>query len=165
MDAKAQHGQSGLSPSMGAAPPPPSPPSQKASSAPDPGTKPTSKPIKSWRPELPNLHGSEGLTVPCSASQPMNRSQYEMILEQRLQQLVSENPDQARHVLTSSPERLPDLYQIGAQGEPKEWPSQILACGQMQTLLDQIDWKRGTILNLLPSELPTLDEISQALLQ
>ena len=120
--------------------------------------------VKSWRPS-PDLHGSEGLTVPYSGSQPMNRSLYETLLEQRLRKLIEDDPEQAQQVLSSDPENLSDLYQIAMQDETEEWPSQILACGQMQTLLTRIDWKKGTSLSLDPSELPTLDQITEALAQ
>ena len=164
MDDKAQLGRSESSPSMGGAPRPPSHPSQKPSNAPSPGPTSTSKQIKSWRPS-PDLHGSEGLTVPYSGSQPMSRALYESLLEQRLKQLIEEDPEQAQQVLSSDPDNLSDLYQIEQQSPSADWPSQILQCGQMQTLLDQINWKKGTSLQLPQNELPTLDEISQALLQ
>jgi hypothetical protein len=32
-------------------------------------------------------------------------------------------------------------------------------------LLDQIDWKKGTSLSLSPSELPSLEQFSEALAQ
>lgn len=121
--------------------------------------------VKSWRPDLPNLHGSAGLTIPYSGSQPMSRDLYELNQAQRLKQLIEKNPEQSRNVLTSSPELLPDLYQIAQQSDPQDWPPQILACGQMQTLLDRIDWKKGESVSLDPSELPTLEQISEALLQ
>ena len=121
--------------------------------------------IKSWRPNLPDRHGSEGLTVPYSAPQPMSRELYELLQRQQLKKLIGKNPEQAKSVLTSSPELLPDLYQIALQNDPEDWPPHILACDQMRTLLDQIDWSKGTSLNLSPSELPTLEQITEALPQ
>lgn len=121
--------------------------------------------VRSWRPDLPNLHGSMGLTVPYSGSQPMSRDLYELSQEQRLKELISKSPDQAKKILTSSPDRLPDLYEIATQSDMADWPSRILACGQMQTLLDQINWSKGTSLDLSPSELPSLEQITEALPQ
>lgn len=164
MDAKAPRGPFGSSPLTVDKNPPPSLPRSAASSAPLLGQKFSSNSIKAWRPS-PDLHGSEGLTIPYSGSQPMNRSLYETLLEQRLKELIEDDPEQAQQVLSSDPENLSDLYQIAMQGQPEEWPSQILMCGQMQTLLDRINWKKGTSLSLDRNELPSLDQITEALAQ
>jgi len=125
--------------------------------------KPSSDTVRSWIPDLINRPGSRGLAVPYRGRQPMSRALYEHLAEKYLQSLIQRNPDQARQVLSSSPELLPDLYEIANLGEVMDWPAQIVACGQMQMLLDQMNWQKGSLVNLSPSDLPTLEQFSEAL--
>jgi hypothetical protein len=119
--------------------------------------------IKAWRPNISS--GSHDLTVPYRGQQKMTRRLYEMILEGRLKELIDQDPERARIELTNSPEHNPDLYEIATiYGGPKDWPAQIMACGQMQMCLDLIDWtKEGETLYLPADELPTLDAITSQL--
>ena len=120
--------------------------------------------IKAWRPSLTEP-GFVGLTVPFSGQQSMSRRLYEPILESRLHQLISKNPDKAYNLLTSSTERLPDLYEVATQHPVEEWPLAILNCGQMQMCLARINWSKGQNLSLEASELPDLEMILEALPQ
>ena len=118
--------------------------------------------IKVWRPPLTHP-GFVGLTVPFSGQQEMTRPQYEAIMESRLHQLISKNPDEAYKALTSSMEHLPDLYEVATMQTPAEWPLAILHCGQMQMCLAQINFQKGQNLSLEASELPDLAAILEAL--
>ena len=120
--------------------------------------------IRAWRPSL-QTQGWAGLTVPYSGNQQMTRSLYESILEDRLREWVDKNPKRVKEFLTDDPEGTPNLYEIGLDGNPKDWPVQILACDQMQTLLAQINWHEGRTLLLSPSELPSLEETLNNLAQ
>lgn len=93
----------------------------------------------------------------------MNRRLYEMILQDRLRELIEENPKEAYYDLSGSPENDPDLYEIAMLGDPKHWPSQILACARMQMLLNRIDFQKGQSLCLEASELPSLATITSIL--
>ena len=93
----------------------------------------------------------------------MSRSLYESILEDRLRELIGKDPKRAKQFLTDDPEGTPNLYEIGMDGEPKDWPILILASDPMQAWLDQINWSEGTSLSLSPSELPDLEAITEAL--
>src|SRR4051812_22946237 len=115
MDAKAPRGPFGSSPSMDDGNRPPSPLKLVPSNGQPHGPKSTTSSIKAWRPSLPDLHGSEGLTIPYSGQQSPSREQYEQSLEQRLKELIDQNPSQAQQLLSSSPEHLPDLYEIAMQ--------------------------------------------------
>jgi hypothetical protein len=104
------------------------------------------------------------LTVPYSGPpEEMTRQKFELLLQNRLEQLIAKDPKQAQKDLDVSPEYSPALYEIVAMGQPKEWPSQILASAPMQTLLDRINFQKGRSLSLAPSELPSLQEIAEAL--
>ena len=118
--------------------------------------------IKAWRPSLTDP-GYVGLTVPYSGQKPMTRELYEVVLERRLQELIGQNPREAERILTSSPEHLPDLNEIAYLVNPKGWATAILACGQMQMCLDRINFQKGQSLTLEPSELPSLEQITEAL--
>jgi type I restriction enzyme R subunit len=51
-----------------------------------------------------------------------------------------------------------------SQNPSKDWPAQIMACDQMMMYFNQIDWnKTGQILHIHPSELPSLEEITEDL--
>jgi len=118
--------------------------------------------IKVWRPPLTHP-GFVGLTVPYSGRKPMTRELYELVLVDRLKELIDQNPQQAKIILTSSPEHLPDLNDIAYLVNPKDWPGAILACGQMQMCLDRINFQKGQNLTLEKSELPSLEQITEAL--
>ena len=94
----------------------------------------------------------------------MTRELYESLLESRIRELIEQNPKEAYRILSGSVEHTPDLYEI-AEGLPeKDWPGAILACGRMQMCLDHINWhKAGQSLNLSPSELPSLEAITETL--
>lgn len=119
--------------------------------------------VTAWRPNVPEP-GAEGLTVPYSSQQPMTRDLYQDLLWLRLKELIDQNPQEAERVLSRSEEKLPSLYAIAKAGNPKDWPSQILISDQMQMCLARIDWKKtGQTLTLSPSQLPTLEQITEAL--
>src|SRR3974390_2612263 len=118
--------------------------------------------VKAWRPSQATPHYLS-LTVPYSGSQPMNQSLYETVLWRGLGELISQNPKRAKELLTDSPDYSPALYEIGMSGDPKDWPSQILACDQTQKFLGRLNWSAGTSLSLSPSELPNLDAVLESL--
>ena len=119
--------------------------------------------VKVWRPDQSEPH-SQVLTVPYSGSQRMTRSLYESLLESRLRELIDKNPKRAKEILTGTEEHNPDLYRVAMDSEPRDWPPNIVACDQMQMLLNQINWNgEGRVLHLSPSELPDLEAIAAAL--
>lgn len=120
--------------------------------------------IKAWRPSS-TAPGHSGLTIPYSGPpDKMSRELYESLLQDRIRELITQDPKEAQRVLTSSVTHLPDLYQIATESPEKDWPQQILACGQMQMCLDRIDWNAaGQSLTLPPNELPDLEAITEAL--
>jgi len=93
----------------------------------------------------------------------MNKNLYEMIFWDRLKELIDKDPKRAKRLMTDCPECCPGLYEIGILGNPKDYPSMILATDTVQGLLDGIDWSAGRRINLSPNELPRLDEILEAL--
>jgi hypothetical protein len=119
--------------------------------------------VKVWRPSNQFL-GSSALAVPYSGRQKMSREQFGRLLESRLEELIESNPKEAQRVLSNNPEHLPDLLEISYLVARKGWPAAILACGQMQMLLNQIDWSQdGQSLELPENELPSLEEVAEAL--
>jgi hypothetical protein len=119
--------------------------------------------VKAWRPSS-TASGSSGLTVPYNGRQEMTRNLYEMLMEDRLKELIDEDPKQARILFTNNPEHNPNLYEIAMGNPSRHWPAQIMACDQMMIYLNQIDWSReGQTFHLLPSELPSLWEITETL--
>jgi hypothetical protein len=93
----------------------------------------------------------------------MTRQKFETLLQNRLEQLITKDPKQAQNLLSASPEYSPALYEIAMQGQAKDWPSQILACDPMQTLLTRINYQKGRSLSLAPSEMPSLQAILEAI--
>jgi hypothetical protein len=87
--------------------------------------------MRAWRPSS-EAPGSSGLTVPYRGSQKMTRQLYESLLENRLRDLINQNPKEAYWILSGLPEHNPDLYEIAVGSPQEDWPAQILACGQMQ---------------------------------
>lgn len=116
-----------------------------------------------WRPLVEGCPEA-GLTVPYSGNQPMTRVQYEWVLESRLRELIDKDRKRARVILTDSPDLYPDLYQVVMDCEPDGWPTGIVACGQMQIRLNQVDWESGGQYRMLRlSELPSLEQITEAI--
>ena len=93
----------------------------------------------------------------------MTENLYKSLLEERLRQLIDKDPKRAKRLLTDNPEVKPVLYEIGTDGQPKDWPILIVTSDPMQAWLDQINWSEGTSLSLSPSELPDLEAITEAL--
>jgi hypothetical protein len=94
----------------------------------------------------------------------MNRGLYESLLEERLEGLVAEDPKAAKRLLTDNPESNPDLYEIGIGNPPQDYPSLILQSDQMRMWLNLVEWSSpGQSLSLEPSELPSLQEIVEAI--
>ena len=94
----------------------------------------------------------------------MTRVQYEWVLESRLRELIDKDRKRARVILTDSPDLYPDLYQVVMDCEPDGWPTGIVACGQMQIRLNQVDWESGGQYRMLRlSELPSLEQITEAI--
>ena len=88
----------------------------------------------------------------------MNRQLFEMLLESRLRDLIDKDRKQAKILFTNNPEYNPDLNRIAIYDNPEHWPSRIVACDQMQMLLNRIDWSQdGQNLSLPQCELPTLE--------
>jgi hypothetical protein len=120
--------------------------------------------MNAWQPQGERLSHSRGLMVPFSGPpEQMSRELYQDLLRERFQQLINENPKLAFNILTGSVEHNPDLYELATLGSPKDWPSQILACGQMQMCLDRVEWSKGQSLTLPSNEMPSLEEIVESL--
>ena len=105
---------------------------------------------------------NRAMTVPLSGL-AMNPQKYRQALESRLSELVEADPEEAKELLTASPESSPNLYQIGMSTTPQDWPAQIMMCDQMLMFLDQISYLKGRSLTLQPSEMPSLREIVETI--
>src|ERR1700722_7578655 len=97
--------------------------------------------IRAWQPSR-NCRLQEALAVRFNGLR-LTRHQYEMQLEARFKELIDQDPQQAYRVLSNSEEHLPDLYEIAIAAPSRDWPSLIMTCGQMQMLLNRIDWEKG----------------------
>jgi hypothetical protein len=111
---------------------------------------------KVWRP-----HGTqEAWSVSWNGPPVMSKSQYERLLQYRLEELIEANPKTAYNLLTDSPESSPNLYEIAIHGNKEHWAIQIVLCDQMQMFLNQIDWsKAGQSQSLAKKDLPSLFDI------
>jgi hypothetical protein len=89
----------------------------------------------------------------------MTRQQYESLLQDRLQDLISQNLQQAQQVLTGSPEYNPNLYSIAMSSQPRDWPALIMKCDQMFSRLNQISYPGGQSQIIPRSEMPGLQEL------
>jgi hypothetical protein len=85
------------------------------------------------------------------------------LLQDRLEELISADPESARHWLNGSFEYSPDLFTIATYNPPRDWPMQIMMSDQVTIRLNDIDWERDTILTLDRNELPNLAEIVEQL--
>lgn len=117
-----------------------------------------------WQPPSQKIE-TNSLVVPYSGPEKvLSRQQYEPMLESRLTELVEADPKQAKQVLSASEEHQPTQYAIATENDPQAYPSLILNCDPMQTLLDQISWnEEGQILSLDKNDLPSLSEISETI--
>lgn len=129
--------------------------SAEASATPPDG-EPSSA-IRVWQPFIDGFH-IHSLSVPFNGK-VMDRSQFMMVLQGRLEELIAADPAAAKWLLTDSPEYNPDLHIIGMSTKPDDWAAQIMMCDQMMILLNKIDFERGEILNMEESELPGLAEL------
>ncbi len=103
-----------------------------------------------------------GLAVPFSGL-VMRRQRYEALLQDRLQSLIEADPEQAKQVLTGSPDHNPNLYQVAMSNPLRDWPVQMMMCDQMQIRLAAIDWHKGSRASLPPNEMPGLEELVETL--
>jgi hypothetical protein len=117
--------------------------------------------IRAWQPSR-NGKQQEALAVQFNGLR-MTRHQYEMQLEARFKELIDQDPQQAYRVLSNSEEHLPDLYEIAMGAPSRDWPSLIMTCGQMQMLLNRIDWNKGRSVTLGPEEMPSLEAMTEAI--
>jgi hypothetical protein len=117
--------------------------------------------IRAWQPSRNGNH-QEALAVRFNGLR-MTRDQYEMQLEARFKELIDQDPQRAHRVLSTSEEHLPDLYEIAIGAPSKDWPSLIMRCGQMQMLLNRIDWRKGRSVSLSPEEMPSLEAMTEAI--
>jgi hypothetical protein len=85
------------------------------------------------------------------------------LLEERLEELILADPDEAKCALEASMESLPDPYQIAQMCSANEWACQLMMCDQMQIRLNRINYKQGQILMMATEELPSLSMIIEAL--
>ena len=86
-----------------------------------------------------------------ASSKPVSRSLYVALLAQKIQQMVNDNPQEARQGMEMSRESAPGLWEIGGSSNPSEWGILLSNSDQLQSLLSRIDWSLpGELLGSLP---------------
>jgi hypothetical protein len=93
----------------------------------------------------------------------MTPQMYRDLLKSRLEEELTESPEQAQQLLEASPEQSPNLYAIARSSPPQDWPEQIMICDQMQILLSRINYPKGQNREFLRSELPGLEELIESI--
>lgn len=116
------------------------------------------KPKRVWQPEDRRGNVLEALAVPFNGLL-ITPNLFKSLLEDRLRDLVQADPQQAERQLQMSAEHMPELYLIARNNPPRDYPQQIVMSDQMQIILNRIDFQKGVITHLAPSEMPTLQEI------
>ena len=113
---------------------------------------------------IPSIRGTprHALAVPFSGKE-MSRETYRNLLLVRLEKLVATNTERAYDLLTGSPEHHPDLYTAARWNPAKDWPIQIMMCGQMGMCLSSIDWDKGWSEHIPAEDLSSLDELLELL--
>lgn len=119
------------------------------------------KVITVWLPWSKGRHLS-GLAVPFH-SQQMDWLTYTMHLRSRLEELIREDPQEAKHWLTGSPEHSPDLYTIAVCNPWHDWADQIMMSDQMMITLNSIEWNKGVVETIPVDEMPSLPELIELL--
>jgi len=72
---------------------------------------------------------------------PMTYDLYLALLEAKLDELIQEDPKEARRAMEMSREGAPHLWTIAEYSRPKDWAAQIVQSDQMTSLL--APWKGG----------------------
>lgn len=124
-----------------------------------PANVPVTGQVNTWAPILKGSDKpTERLRVPCGTQAPTNGAQYRELLQDRLHELISTNPAQAKRDLqmmesTEIPALLPML-----RGTPsKHWAVNIALSDQTTMLLGEIDWQKiCPVQELSEEDLPIL---------
>jgi TPR repeat protein len=120
------------------------------------------EPITVWIPETRDGSRLSALAVPYRDGK-MTQQRFKNLLQDRLEELISAAPEEARHWLTGNLEYSPDLYTIASYNTPKDWPIQILMSDEVMIRLNDIDWDAGAIESLDPIDLPSIAQLLEQL--
>ena len=118
--------------------------------------------VRVWQPMVDGAH-KHALSVPFAGT-GMNREQFMLALQCRLEELILADPKSARRLMTNlSPEYSPDLYTIALHSDLDDWPVEIVMSDQLMTIFNQIDFDLGQIAYIPASELPGIHELLESL--
>jgi len=115
--------------------------------------------INTWAPTLKGSdRPSKRLRVPCGTEAPTNGAEYRELLQDRLWELVSKNPAQAKRDLqmVEHSERY-SLWPMLSGTPSQHWAVNIAMSDQVSILLGEIDWgKINPVQKLSEEDLPIL---------
>ena len=98
-----------------------------------------------WMP-AGNLSEAQAQALSVLALAKPDQEVYSLLLASKVQQLVSQAPEEAKAALEMSQEQAPELYQI-AQSQPQDqWAQALMNSDSMHSLTGRVDWN-------LPGEL------------
>ena len=104
-----------------------------------------------WMP-AGNLSEAQAQALAVLALAKPDQEIYQALLAAKVQQLVSQAPEEAKAALEMSLEHAPELHQI-AQSQPQtQWAQALMSSDSMHSLTGRVDWNLPGQLMQEPSE-------------
>lgn len=97
--------------------------------------------IKFWIP-AGDLSEGQAMLLAVPATAKPDPQVYQLMLAQKLQDLVDESPKLARTALEMSPEQAPELLQIAQEQPQTQWGISLTSSDSMASLLSRLDWSK-----------------------